>query len=77
MPKIDAHVHIRTLDETLGTFLNENNFSALTICTRSDSRKYIDEQWKFGLSLRKKYPDQIAVATTFSMENFVEYQLHP
>ncbi len=63
-------VHIRTLDASLAAFLKKENFNVLTICTRADSRTYIDEQWRYGNEMRKNYPGNIAVATTFSMEHF-------
>jgi hypothetical protein len=69
-PKIDAHVHINNTDPSLMAFMADHNFSALTICTGSDSREDIDEQWGYGMAMKRKYPEHVAVATTFSMEHF-------
>ena len=43
MDKIDAHVHIRTTDPAIMEFVGAEGFKLLTINTRSNSRKYIDE----------------------------------
>ena len=68
--KIDVHVHIRTFDSTFVKQAKEHNFELLTICTRSSSQEYIDKQFKFALFQKESFPEQVAFATTFSMEDW-------
>lgn len=70
VPKIDAHVHIRTSKPGIIDFARDENFRLITICTRSGSREFIDMQLDIAKKLQKKYPKTLAWLTTFSMEKF-------
>ncbi len=72
MPKIDAHVHIQVDDPAITKAAEAVNFRFFTIATRSSSRDYIDQQLHFSEKLHKEFPEDIAFATTFSMEHFGE-----
>lgn len=71
--KIDAHVHL--VDEFDTVFIKqaeEDNFRLLTVNVHAPSWKPIEEQQKFAVKQVQAYPDQLAWATTFSLENFNE-----
>lgn len=70
MPKIDAHVHINTLDSTFLEFAKSQNFRYITLTTGAESTANIRKELGMALYQLKKYPKTIAVATTFTMENF-------
>ena len=72
MPKIDAHVHIRTSDPSIMEFARSEGFKFLTINTTSSSQAHIDRQMVFAREMSARFPDQIFYITTFSMENFQE-----
>lgn len=71
-PKIDSHVHLETPDDSFVELLKENNFKYLTLVTRSASQDVINKEFKFASNLQKEYPEEIAFATTFSMDGFGE-----
>ncbi len=70
IPKIDAHVHIYTRDNTFPEFAKTKNFRLLSIVTRADDTKKIRDRFDMAVYQKKKYPKTVAVITTFSMENF-------
>ena len=70
MPKIDAHVHIRTEDPAIMELAMNEGFKFLTINTRSSSQEYIDRQMRFAKAMKLNYPESLSYITTFSMENF-------
>ncbi|MFC2114928.1 amidohydrolase family protein [Bacteroidota bacterium] len=70
MTKVDTHVHIRTERTDIMKFAEAEGFKLLTICTRSGSQAYIDEQMNYAMAMNEKYPEEISYITTFSMENF-------
>lgn len=70
IPKIDAHVHIRTADTAIIHAAMAENFKFFTICTRASSQEYIDEQLYFAKKIHEQFPQVLSYATTFSMENF-------
>ncbi len=72
MTKIDAHVHIRTTQPAVMEYAKAEGFKLLSICTRSASQDYIDEQMQLAKEVQERYPDRISIITTFSMENFGE-----
>lgn len=71
-PKIDAHVHLETSDDSFVELLKENNFKYMTLVTRSASQEIINEEFNYASELYKEYPELIAFATTFSMDGFGE-----
>ena len=70
MPKVDAHVHIRTEDTSIMQLAGKEGFQFLTINTRSSSQEHIDMQMKYARAVKLKYPDRLAYITTLSMEDF-------
>ncbi len=70
MPKIDAHVHIKVEDPAIIEAAKSENFRFFSICTRSSSQEYIDSQLYFAKKMHTSFPESLAFATTFSMENF-------
>ena len=72
IPKIDTHVHIRTVDPAIMQAAIAENFKFFTICTRANSQEYIDEQLYFAKTVHKQFPQVLSYATTFSMEKFDE-----
>ncbi|MCK4919822.1 MAG: amidohydrolase family protein [Bacteroidales bacterium] len=71
-PKIDAHVHLDTSDDSFVELLKENSFKYMTLVTRSESQDIIDEEFNFASNLQNDYPELISFATTFSMDGFGE-----
>ncbi len=71
-PKIDAHVHIRTNNPAIMDAAISQNFRFITLCTRSGSQEFIDEQLGFAKEMHLLYPSSLAYTTTFSMEGFEE-----
>lgn len=71
-PKIDAHVHLETSDDSFVQVINENNFKLITLVTRSESPEVIRKEFEFAQELNKNYPKSIGFATTISMDGFGE-----
>ncbi len=70
MPKIDAHVHINTVDPAFMEFAKSQNFRYITLTTGAENTERIRKQFNFALIQKKAYPETIALSTTFTMENF-------
>jgi predicted TIM-barrel fold metal-dependent hydrolase len=71
-PKVDAHVHLETYDESFVDVLRENHMKLITLVTRSNPQPEILQEFNFAKTLHSHHPDQIAFATTFSMDGFGE-----
>ena len=71
-PKIDAHVHLETSDDSFVPLLRDNNLRLLTLVTRSVSQPEIDKEFNYARELTEGHPGSIAFATTFSMDGFGE-----
>ena len=71
-PKIDAHLHIETSDDSFVKVAEEYNFSFMTLAYGSSSRANIDDQLDHSVKLHDDYPNIVSYATTFSMEGFGE-----
>ena len=71
-PKIDAHVHLRTSDDSFVQFIDDNNIKMMTLVTRAASQDLINKQFDFAQKLYQNHPKNIAFATTFSMDGFGE-----
>jgi len=76
MPKIDAHVHLRGLEEseeeTLLAKLKEHNMRWKTICTRGMNKEFLLDQIRIAERMYTKYPGWIEWDTSFSLENWGE-----
>jgi len=70
LPKIDAHIHIRSANPEIIRIAEAENFRYLTICTRASSQVYIDEQRTYAKKMHDQFPQSLAYITTFSMEDF-------
>ncbi len=71
-PKIDAHAHLETTDDSFVEDLKDNNFILLSLVTRSVSQPLIEDEFNFVRDLYESHPGSIAFATTFSMDGFGE-----
>jgi len=71
-PKIDAHVHLETYDESFVEVIRQNHMKLVTLVTRSNPQPEIEVEYDYAKTLHDHHPDQIAYATTFSMEGFGE-----
>ncbi len=69
-PKIDAHAHLETSDDSFVELLRDNNFILMSLVTRSLSQPLIEEEFNYAMELFKEHPESIAFATTFSMDGF-------
>lgn len=68
--KFDSHVHIVSGDTTFIKHSAEDNFGLLTINVDAPSVPPFEEQRKFALDDIGKFPDHVAFAATFSVENW-------
>ncbi|MEX2592447.1 MAG: amidohydrolase family protein [Anditalea sp.] len=69
--KYDVHVHLRKEFDTL--FIEqaeEDNFGLLNVSVYTSSGTPPEEQEAFSVQLLKAFPDRIAYATAFSLENY-------
>ncbi len=71
-PKIDAHVHLETSDDSFVELVKENNFKLLSLVTRSEPQPVISEEFNYARALYDSHPEIIAFATTFTMDGFGE-----
>lgn len=67
--KIDAHVHVHGPAQHFMAQAIRDNFRILTINTDYPDFPPIPEQQAAAISLRQRYPDRVAFAATFSVEN--------
>ena len=72
MPKVDAHVHLRTGDNAVMDYALAEGFQLLTVNTRSSSQEYIDSQKRYATNLKRQYSEDLDWLATFSMEGFEE-----
>jgi predicted TIM-barrel fold metal-dependent hydrolase len=68
--KYDTHVHLRVYDTTFIKQAQEDNFRLLNINNANPAAPPIEEQQRIAIRLLKEFPDRIAYATTFSVENW-------
>jgi len=71
-PKIDAHVHLETADDSFVQLIQDNNLMLLTLITRSVSQPEIEVEYNYASQLLNGHPESIAFATTFTMDGFGE-----
>jgi len=71
-PKIDAHVHLESYDDSFMEVIRENNLKLITLVTKSDPMPMIQKEYDWAKTLHDNYPNSIWFATTFSMEGFGE-----
>jgi hypothetical protein len=68
--KVDAHVHLNNIDPAIIELAIEDNFKLLTVNVDYPDFPSIKEQYKVASELKKRYPYQIAYASTFSMQGW-------
>lgn len=68
--KIDAHVHINTVDSAFLKQAETDNFKLLTINTDYPDFPPIEEQQRIAITLSKSYPGKLAYASTFHMKGW-------
>jgi predicted TIM-barrel fold metal-dependent hydrolase len=68
--KIDAHVHLHGPADKFMAQAIADHFRVLTINVDYPDFPPIEDQLAAALSLRQRYPHQVAFAATFSVENF-------
>ena len=69
-PKIDAHVHLETYDESFVEVVRENHLQLITLVTVANPQPEILKEYHYAKTLHDHHPDQVAFATTFSMDGF-------
>ncbi|WP_306549993.1 amidohydrolase family protein [Daejeonella sp.] len=70
LKKFDTHIHINTNEITFVKLAQEDNFQFLDIVDDRPFGLPWTEQQKFALLHLKNFPDQMEVATTFSVKGF-------
>lgn len=68
LPKIDAHVHIRTYDSSFVQQAKHDNFRLLSIVVEEEPGMAVQQQ--YALAQKKSFPETVAFATTFSLDGF-------
>jgi predicted TIM-barrel fold metal-dependent hydrolase len=68
--KIDAHVHLHGVADRFMAQAISDHFRVLTINVDYPVFPPIDDQLAAALSLRQRYPHQVAFAATFSVDDF-------
>ncbi len=66
--KYDTHVHINADDSTFIDQAKKDNFRLLTVNVNSGHP--IEEQRRIAVMLTKRFPDRLAFATTFNLNNW-------
>lgn len=69
-PKIDAHAHLETSDDSFVELLEANHFGLISLVTRSVGQALIEEEFNYASELHAAHPGSVAFATTFSMDGF-------
>jgi hypothetical protein len=70
--KVDVHIHIRRDDVSLIERAQQDNFHLLNINVNSPDSPPIEAQQALALKHREAFPQQVAYATTFSVQHFTE-----
>jgi len=68
--KYDTHVHLNVEDTTFIKQAKADNFRLLTVNVNPGYYPPIEEQRSIAIRLVKDYPNQLAYATTFSLDNW-------
>ena len=68
VPKIDAHVHIRTYDSSFVQQAKHDNFRLLSIVVEEEPGIALQQQ--YAIAQQKSFPETVAFATTFSLNGF-------
>lgn len=68
--KIDAHVHVNSVDPAFIDQARSDNFKLLTVNVDYPDFPPIDEQQSLALTYKQNHPDVVAFASTFSMNGW-------
>lgn len=71
-PKVDAHVHLETSDDSFINLVKDNNFKLMTLVTRAVPQPEIQKEFDYAKALHDNHPETVAFATTFTMDGFGE-----
>ena len=69
-PKIDAHVHLETSDDSFVQVMKDNHFKLISLVTRSEKMEVIRKEFDYAENLHMNHPRTIGFATTISMDGF-------
>lgn len=70
--KIDTHVHINSASDAMINAAKQNRFELITINVDYPAFPPVDEQYKISLNAKAQFPDVVAFAGTFKMDNWQE-----
>ena len=70
-PKIDAHMHIETIDESFIDVAKKNNFRLVSLVTNYHST--IEKQFEYVKNLHQKYPETFSFSTSFTINGINEH----
>ena len=68
--KYDTHVHINVYDTAFINLAKADNFKLLTVNVHPTSKNPAEVQQNVALEMIKTYPEQLAYATTFDVNNW-------
>lgn len=68
--KIDAHVHLNTVDPALVNLAMEDGFKLLTVNVDYGDFPQLQDQLTAALALKEAYPETVEFAATFSMQDW-------
>lgn len=71
-PKIDAHLHLETSDDSFVKVAEESNFKFLTLAYDASSRAKIERQLNYSVKLHNEHPETVFFASSFNMDGFGE-----
>jgi predicted TIM-barrel fold metal-dependent hydrolase len=72
--KMDSHVHLFTMDQTVAAQAAEDGFQLVTIVTASTNPQEIEKEREFSIAQHQAHSQIVHWITTFSMEGFEEPQ---
>jgi predicted TIM-barrel fold metal-dependent hydrolase len=72
--KIDAHIHVNTIDKSLPEQAVEDNFILISINVDAFDYYTIEQQQEFCLNQHNNYPDRFYYLTSFRVKGFEELQ---
>lgn len=68
--KFDVHVHLNIYDTTFISQARRDNLRLLTVNVNPAYYPSVEEQQNVALQMVKEFPDRLAYATTFTVENW-------
>lgn len=68
--KYDTHAHINAFDTTFIQLAKDDNFRLLTVNVNTSSYPTVQEQQDIAVRMVKAYPEQVAWATAFNLDDW-------